>query len=444
MAQESVNPSKGKTFAGIEIPPELKWSNFFNLYFISFCCASIVALPAVLQPAFLKDIINIPKEQAGLINSNLQNMSQIAWLLFVGLAGMLSDKVGRKILAIIGFIFCGGSFIFFVYVRDVAALIGTDSVDAMVNITYLARFLLGVGIILSFPQTMTMVADYSYQKDRGKAMAYHGLTMSIGSILVFGVIAQLGKKMGLSSLFYISAGIGFAGLFVCLFGIVDRMPEQKARKIGIKNIFDVVIKSMALKASYVTTFVSRIDIVIISTFVIVWMVSVADDFGLTSIQATMKGGILLLVMSVVTMFAWPIIGILLDKWGRAQVMILGLFFAGAGMSLIALTKNPFTTPMYLYTSMMGVGFSAATGSASALTADASPKPLLGSVMGGLNAMQPLGAFIFLFLGGLSFDKLGYWGPFALKGIVDILCGIWVLAIKGKIATISENKENSHK
>ncbi|RMF95292.1 MAG: MFS transporter [Candidatus Schekmanbacteria bacterium] len=439
MPPDRENVLKAKTFAGIEIPPELKWSNFLNLYFIAFCAGSIVALPAVLQPAFLKDIINIPQEKAGIINSNLQNMSQIAWFLFVGIAGMFSDKVGRRILAIVGFIFCGISFILFVYIKHIALLIGMGSINEMVILTYITRFLLGIGIILAFPQTMTLVADYSYNKDRGKAMAYHGLTMSLGSILVFGVIAQLGKKMGLSNLFYISAGIGFAGLFATLLGVVDRMPEQKPKKIGIKKIFDTVIEDIALVASYVTTFVSRIDIVIISTFVIVWMVKVADKFGMTSIQATMKGGIILLVMSVATLLAWPIIGILLDKWGRGQVMILGLFLGGAGFTLIALTKNPFSSPMYLYTTLMGVGFSAATASASALTADASPKPLLGSVMGGLNAMQPLGAFIFLFLGGISFDKLGYWGPFALKGAVDILCGIWILFIRKRL--ILSSREN---
>ena len=97
----------GKRFAGILIPPELKWSHFLNLYVASFCIAALVSIPAVLQPAFLKEVINIPKEQAGSINSGLQNMSQVAWLLFMVLIGMLSDKVGRRILAIGGFLILG-------------------------------------------------------------------------------------------------------------------------------------------------------------------------------------------------------------------------------------------------------------------------------------------------------------------------------------------------
>ncbi len=64
----------------------------------------IMAVPAIVQPAFLTDIIKIDQAFAGSINGLLQNMSQIATLLFVALIGVLSDKVGRKILAFAGFI----------------------------------------------------------------------------------------------------------------------------------------------------------------------------------------------------------------------------------------------------------------------------------------------------------------------------------------------------
>ena len=95
--QESAGPVK--RFAGIDVPEGLQRYHFFNLYAASFCLACLVAIPAILQPAFLKEVINIPKEQAGSINSGLQNMTQIAMLLIVGAVGMLSDKVGRRIFA---------------------------------------------------------------------------------------------------------------------------------------------------------------------------------------------------------------------------------------------------------------------------------------------------------------------------------------------------------
>jgi len=63
----------------------------------------LMVMPAIIQPAFLQDIIKVAPDFFGSINGFLQNMSQIATLAFVAMVGVLSDKVGRKILAVIGF-----------------------------------------------------------------------------------------------------------------------------------------------------------------------------------------------------------------------------------------------------------------------------------------------------------------------------------------------------
>jgi MFS family permease len=96
--------------------------------------------------------------------------------------------------------------------------------------------------------------------------------------------------------------------------------------------------------------------------------------------------------------------------------------------------------MYLYASLVGIGFGGATVGATALTADASPRPLLGSILGGLNTMQPLGVLILLQVGGFLMDKLGYWAPFALKGITDVVCAGWIFAVRKRIVIPREDKD----
>ena len=93
-----------KKFAGIEIPPDLTRANFFFLYVNTVLMGLVMAVSAIIQPAFLSDMIKIKQDFAGSINGLLQNMSQIATLAFVAIIGVLSDKLGRKILAILGFI----------------------------------------------------------------------------------------------------------------------------------------------------------------------------------------------------------------------------------------------------------------------------------------------------------------------------------------------------
>ena len=429
------SPEKIKKFAGLPIPSDLKGSHFFNLYFATLFIACLMAIPAVIQPAYLKEVINIPKEQAGSINSGLQNMSQIATLLFVGLFGILSDRIGRRILVALGFVFCWIFFIVYGYTQEIALALGITSVGGQVLIAYIIRFFIGVGIVLSFPQTTTMVADYTTPRDRGKGMALHGAMMGLGSMLVFGIMVQLARKTGLMSLFYMSGALGFLGFLVAWFGTVDRLPKEKAQKTGIKVIYQEVSKSLALKVGYIVTIITRADIAIVATFIILWMVYMADGEGITAVKATARGGLVMMVTSLVTLIAYPILGILTDRVGRIPVIITGLLVSGAAFCLMAITKNPFAPIVYLYASLICVGFSGVAVASTTLTADAAPKQLLGSILGGFNTMQPIGILFFLQVGGYLFDKWGYWGPFALKGIVSILCGLWLLTIRKKITVL---------
>ena len=87
---------EGKRFAGIEVPPDLKRSNFFFLYLNLLLIGILLAIPAMMQPAFLKDIIKVSGDFFGSINGAMQSIGQVAMLLFIGMLGVLSDRIGTK------------------------------------------------------------------------------------------------------------------------------------------------------------------------------------------------------------------------------------------------------------------------------------------------------------------------------------------------------------
>ncbi|MCK5009880.1 MAG: MFS transporter, partial [Deltaproteobacteria bacterium] len=374
----------------------------------------------------------IPEAQAGSINSGLQNVSQVITLLLVGLIGILSDKVGRRILPVIGFIIAGAFYVAFGYAKEISLALGIASVGGQVALLYLIKLIIGIGFILCYPQFITMVADYTFERDRGKGMALNGVMMSLGAFIIFGVLAQIAVKVDLLTLFYIIGGLAILGAFISRVGLVDRMPKEKPKKLGYKEIYRTVSKSLSLKVSYIVTFVARADVVIIGTLIFVWVVYVAEDFGIDPVKASTKGAIVMLVMTFATFFSFPVVGVLLDRIGRIPVLIATLIIGGTGYCLMAMTENPFSPVLYAFACMIGIGFAGAVTGANTLASDASPKPILGSVMGGLNTMQPIGVLIFLQLGGFLFDKVGPWGPFALKGIADVACGLWILSVRKRL------------
>ena len=92
--------------------------------------------------------------------------------------------------------------------------------------------------------------------------------------------------MGLMSLFYMAGVLGFVGLIVSRLGLVDRMPQEKAQKLGIKETYREVSKSIAIKAGYMVTLVMRADIIVKSVFLFVWLVYMGNDIlALTAVIA---------------------------------------------------------------------------------------------------------------------------------------------------------------
>ena len=451
---EKQKQPKKNTFAGIEVPQELSKINFFFLFFNNFLIGFFMSVPAIVQPAFMSDVIRIDQGFSGSINSFLQNMSQIATLAFVAMIGALSDKTGRKILILIGFVILAVSFYLFKVSNGIAQGLGISpdvaaSICATLSfvpdraaeftsfapgllVSYAMRFLVGVGLIFAYPQFITMVGDYTTDKDRGKGMAMNGMAMGFASILVFGVFGAIMKQGGVMAA--LNASIAIASIGAVLTGIFmkDRMPEKTAEKQGLKDVIPLVKESKALKAAYMCSLVTRADIVVLATYLVAWGVKFGTAQGMESGKATMMATIPMMVMGIVSLVAFPVIGIMIDKKGRMFTILVSLFFASLAMMLLAVSPTPFSPLCYVAAVCAGIGMSGTIAGANTLAIDASPITMMGSVMGGLNTMQPIGILFFLGLGGYLFDAVSPGSAFVLKGGANILLFIWLFAIKNDI------------
>ena len=54
-------------FAGIEVAPDLNKANFFFLYLNTLMMGMLMVMPAVIQPAFLQDVIQVSPKYFGFI-----------------------------------------------------------------------------------------------------------------------------------------------------------------------------------------------------------------------------------------------------------------------------------------------------------------------------------------------------------------------------------------
>jgi len=461
MADHSETTKSAIKFAGIEVPPELTKNNFFFLFFNTFLIGMLMSVFGILQPAFLKDIIKIDQDFAGSINGLLMNLNEIATLALVALVGVLSDKVGRKILALLGFVVLALFFYLLGQSNGIASFLQvpaglSSQICSLLSFvpsrsaeftqfapglltTYVIRLFLGVGLVLCYPQFITMVADYTYEKDRGKGMAMNGVMMGLSALLIFALFAPIMKKTGVLSLIYIIIAVALGGALSTGLFLKERLPETKQEKLGLMKIIPVVRKSMALKASYWCCLITRADIIVLAAFVITWGVKYGKELEMTSRQATLRASLPLIVMSVVSLIAFPILGVMLDRWGRVPTIILALVSGAVAMFLLAASPNPFSPLVYIAMIFASVGMAGAIAGANTLASDASPEGMVGSILGGLNTMQPIGILFFVGLGGYLFDRFGPGWAFAVKGIASLILCVWIFMIKDRISVTSLQK-----
>lgn len=456
MSDTTETTKSSATFAGIEIQQGLTKKNYFFLFLNTFFAGILMSVLGILQPVFLKDIIGVSPDFFGSINGLLMNINEVATLTLVAVVGALSDKRGRKILAFLGFILLAVSFFLLSMSNQLAVFFNVSSgfssqICAFLSfvpseaekftsfapglfITCIVRLFVGIGILLVFPQFITMVADYTQEKDRGKGMAFNGLMMGVSSLVVFGALAQILKNSGIQSLFYIISIIALAGAVCTWLFLKERLPQQKEDNKGLKELFGVVSKSLTLKTSYLCTLITRADIIVIAAFFMAWAVKISDGYGMTSGEATQKAAMAMIVMSIASLFAFPIVGTLLDKWGRIPTLILSISLGGAGMLLLSVCADPFSGMVYPAMILLSFGIAGSISGANTLATDASPPEMVGTVLGGLNTMQPIGIMLFMGLGGYMFDTFGPGWAFAVKGLASLLLALWLFLIKNKVKT----------
>ncbi|RMF92846.1 MAG: MFS transporter [Candidatus Schekmanbacteria bacterium] len=415
-------------FVGIEIPEGLAKRNFYFLYSASFLISMLMVFPAVIQPVFLKEIIGIPDKNAGAINSLLQNMSQIATLFLAGVVGFLSDRFGRRYMLLRGVIFTGLFFILFGYSKEIGIALGIPPQYAI----YPLRFLLGVGLIFTWPHLTPLVADYTFKSSRGKAMAAYGLSMGIGAILAFGILGQLPQLLGIYESFYAVAIVAFTAALVAKRGIVDRIPEEKKKEKGkFRELFSLLSKSPSLKASYVATFVGRADTPILRLLTMVWLVTVAESHGVTPVKATGFGGLIMMVFALMSMLSNLITGPLVDKIGRMATLMISMLSSTIGFTILFTFHNPFSWLICLPIGLIGFGMSGVVIGANTLAADAAPRHLVGTVIGGVNTVQSVGIIILLQSAGMIRDILSVQTAFIFKAVINAFTLLWFIVIKKK-------------
>ena len=432
--QPPTEPRPQRTIGPIRLAHGVRPAQVGLFILVVICAASVVTFLPLMQAYVFTEMLDVPKAGQGRLAGNLVTVQQLAVLLFIGFAGSLADRIGRRNLLAIAF--AGYACCMFAY-----PLAGS------VALLFVLQFLFGTLSTGHITGAATMIADYPDNASRGKFVAVNLLLQAaLGALLVGWVGARLpgwlvagGAAPDIAGrwAFWIVAAVALAAA-VAVFGWLEDPPRAgpPAQAGGLRsfarNLGQVVAhgrRNPRFGLVMTMGFVIRADYFVMLSFVSLWVVNAAADRGISTVEALETAGLLTITLKIATAISQALFGFVADRVRRATLLVLSLAATGLTLCATSLVTDVFGPAMFLVVALVGVAESALIVCGQAMLGEEAPPALRGSAMGIFYFTGTLGVVVTSAVSGLLFDRLGYSAPFVLIGLLNLVfavLGTWML------------------
>jgi MFS family permease len=362
---------------------------------VTFGCYFAISMRLPVVPLYARGF-GVSTSQIGVINA--------AFFLMAGLlalpSGMLSDRLGRKRLAVYGamILFIGTLLLYFG--RSFYQLTGI----------YL---LLGVGIAAFGPTMMSWVSEISPSTHLGRAYGWYTTALFCGLGMGPAAGGALGEWLGFRPVFLIGAILVAVTVWAVqwLLPALDRPADDAIEKPGRPLHWRLMLANRQLVGCWLVTFGTNI----IGGAFFTFLPLLAHDRGLDVGQI----GIVYLAQSIINAAARIPFGAISDRIGRRKYQALaGLVLAS--VSIAGFAPAVTFTHFLLAALCLGVSLAIAFTSIGALIAETTEPRFRGLAMGGYNSFIYFGLMAGSIGLGPLMETMGFGSGFLLAGVLNLL------------------------
>ena len=390
----------------------------------------------LVQPLLITELLHVPAGQQGVLMGALTTTQHFAVLLVISVAGVLSDRIGRRwilILALTGFLVS-----MWVY-----------PLVAAVWMLFAVRFLFGVSTTGLTAGGATKIMDYPDNRSRGKfislMMVVQAAAAAIFMTLVSRRVVAWLRDLGLSDAEAIRYGF-WAMSLITILGVViaaaflakdappgrtdtaTRTPGLSLREsiASIGAVFAEARKNPRLAVVLLIGGVIRTDSVILQAFLGLWIVQAGRQQGVDPIEATKTIGLLLAIGQISGFVTPPLFGWLADRVDRLILLNASLAMTAVAFCSFGLVHDVFGYGMIICAVMVGLAEGAQSISANALLGEECPPRMRGRAIGVFTFLGTLSVLAISLVAGALFDKVGHAAPFVMEGALNLLVCIVVV------------------
>ncbi|KAF9915748.1 hypothetical protein BX616_005474 [Lobosporangium transversale] len=467
------SPHKNRLFHIFIVDYNISYLNFISYLIACFATICLVAYLGIIQPFVLTMILNI-QENKGNITGSLALYDEIIAIPATLFWGVFSDRIGRRPIYSVGFICLGTALILYPYVKNVYPHM------------LLCRLLFSLGSsACTCMMTGTLGDIAGSQHERGRVSAIVGLFSGLGGLVAGLVLVKLPWQLGelakdevqgLRLSFTIVGGcsLALALIFFVTMPTVGRgaadgltrwiknhLSRKKSAEDSKDSADEETIHPLRMLAygflagrdprvalAYVSSFVSRADTVLFTSFISLWVIQHFIEEGLcnpenrTSCEAASRGTHTLTgIGQGISLISAPIFGYASERFKKSTVLAVAGFLGAIGSLPFAFTTKPPTDKSnFVFVSFLGAGQIGMiiTGMTlvNGLHVDTKYR---GSVAGVFSFSGAISIMAMARLGGYLFDVWIYGAPFVLMGIAHLV--VAVLSIYVRIVTPRLERED---
>ncbi|HIJ63839.1 MAG TPA: MFS transporter, partial [Rhodospirillaceae bacterium] len=224
------------------------------LYLLSALCMVFMTLVVAIQPLFLRNVLNISFSTAGAINANVQVVTEVLDLFVFAYMGYLSDRLGRVRIIVAGFLVAAAGAL----LAPFSPLIGGTGALA---VYYLSRVIMSLGTGAVWPQLSALAGDFSDEANRARLMSNTALMMAFGVTLVYAVLMQIPRHIGITGTMLMTAAIAGVAAWLSRKFLVDVAPRTAETSVPWRRIWVLVRDEPRLRLAFASSFFARSDMV---------------------------------------------------------------------------------------------------------------------------------------------------------------------------------------
>lgn len=423
-----MHPASEIKLGPITLAPGVERRHAGSFLVAAFLTIGMMTFVTIGQTYVLNEHLGVPESEQGAISGDLVFWTEIVTLLFFLPAGVLIDRISRRSIYAVGFLFLALTYVLYPL---------AETVDAL----YYYRILYGLGVVAVAGALSTVLVDYPAEQSRGKLVAMIGVLSGLGIVFTnqgFGALPEQlvaagfdGESAGRITHFAV-AGVCVLAAVVVQFGLKGGVPVAREQRPSVRQLFVSGFseaRNPRVALAYSAAFIARGDQSVNATFLILWGTLAGKAAGMSSAEAVMNGTLIFVIAQISALLWAPILGPILDRLDRATGLAICMVLAAIGNLSLLLLDDPLANDGIIFFILLGIGQISVFLAGQSLIGQEAPVTKRGSVLGAFNISGAFGILLITLAGGRLFDAVDPRAPFVVVGAINILLFLASLAVR---------------